>query len=122
MGWWQIDQKQTDRLNSETIKLVSGDGPADVMDACLERIKKQYLTEFGRKPYRQELESLFNFCAHAEELVEDTDNPLKDNDEEPENIYRKCGFEVRLTGDECHDELVKAGLKVLEEGLKGKFK
>lgn len=78
MGWWQIDQKQTDRLNSEAIKLVNGDGPADAMDICLDRVKRQYLAEFGRKPYRQELETLFNFCASNEELVEDTDNPLKE--------------------------------------------
>lgn len=91
MGWWQIDEKQTDRLNSETIMLVSGDGPADVMDACLDRVKKQYLAEFGRKPYRRELETLFDFCASNEELVEDADNPLKGNNEEIENIY---GFRI----------------------------
>lgn len=112
MGWWQIDEKQTDRLNSVPIGLVNGDGPADLMDACLDRVKKQYLAEFGRKPYKQELETLFNFCASDAELVEDTDNPLKDNDEKIENIYG-----VRLTGDESDDELVKAGYRVLEESL-----
>lgn len=40
-----------------------GDGDGDYMGEALERIFMEYYKIWGRRPYREELEAIFNFCS-----------------------------------------------------------
>lgn len=58
MGWWQISEE-----------MVNGDGPADIMEDAIEKISQEYLKAFGRKPYKEELEAVLEFCASSANLI-----------------------------------------------------
>ena len=101
MGWWQTEKVKTKK--GKEIMLVNGDSPADLMGDCVERISKRYQDEFGRKPYRRELEDVLTFVV-LDEYVEDKDTPLEEDNTAPSDNYER-------------DQLIKAGLQVIEMGL-----
>jgi len=83
MGWWKIDNVQNGGIDwnfnsgSNTINAVpgkhspdhwyNGDGPADEMESCIERITKLYKKAWKRKPTKEELQAVFNFVVNSEE-------------------------------------------------------
>ena len=58
MGWWSISEN-----------MVNGDGPADHMEEAIGKITQEYLKSFGRKPYKEELQAVLDFCAPTENFV-----------------------------------------------------
>ncbi len=85
MGWWQLEGD-----------MVNGDTPADIMGPAVDKIIKVYEEEWGRKPYRTELEAVLNFVTLPDMVTseaEPTNRPRTGigfcNDEQmPDNI---CG-------------------------------
>jgi hypothetical protein len=59
MGWWSCD---------DIGKHVIGDGPADIMGPAVEKVVKEYETEWGRKPTMFELYRLIDFVTGPMEL------------------------------------------------------
>ena len=57
MGWWKISEN-----------MVNGDNPADTMTAAVEKISKEYQDEWGRKPYRAELEAVLSLSILPEHI------------------------------------------------------
>ena len=85
MGWWQLEGD-----------MVNGDTPADIMGPAVDKIIKVYEEEWGRKPFRAELEGVLNFVTMPD-MVSPEQRPKKRqfsgipfcNDEQmPDNI---CG-------------------------------
>lgn len=75
-GWWAISPEgreipppvaKGNLLNAlpgvdPSDELYMGDGPADTIDAALDRITQQYIEEWGRKPTMTELDTAWRFC------------------------------------------------------------
>ncbi len=57
MGWWIINGKE------DKYAMFSGDTPADIMGDAIAEIVKTYEEEFGRKPYRKEMQAVFSFTS-----------------------------------------------------------
>jgi len=68
MGWWSISDKGGGISPFGNIGLYNGDGPADTLDNAIEEIIKEYEEAWGRKPYTQELQAVWNFCTRIIEL------------------------------------------------------
>jgi hypothetical protein len=80
-GWWAIDSPETGQIDwnqpekqgfinaipgsKDKLKLVNGDGPADVMDAALRKIKELYIMSWKREPAYDDYKAVFNFCTGA---------------------------------------------------------
>jgi hypothetical protein len=86
MGWWQLEGD-----------MVNGDTPADIMGPAVDKIIKVYEEEWGRKPYRTELEAVLNFVTLPEMVKPHSSDEIQRprtgigfcNDEQmPDNI---CG-------------------------------
>lgn len=98
MGWWKIVDVKTGKIDWEfksgsnlinaTVdnafdELVIGDQPADIMDEAIDNIVGIYKEYWGRKPQKQELMAIFNFCTgwrtdeYHKNIEEDTDDSRK---------------------------------------------
>ena len=85
MGWWKINSPECGGIDHENLptghdsdsKLLNaipgrdspedhynGDGPADTMQAAIGEIADQYREEWGRWPYYEELQAMFNFVTN----------------------------------------------------------
>jgi len=73
MGWWQIRDIESGRVKFKPCKedhachvdrLVTGDGPADVMGGCVDKIIGMYKESYGRRPKKAELQAVFNFVTN----------------------------------------------------------
>ena len=62
MGWWSITDKNGGISPFGNIGLHNGDGPADIIDNAIKEVIKEYEEAWGRKPYIQELQAVWNFC------------------------------------------------------------
>lgn len=62
MGWWNSDPDGASLVLEDTGNYW-GDGPADVMDAALEDIKKQFQETWARPPKLSELIAGVKFAA-----------------------------------------------------------
>tara|TARA_Y100000034_G_C6791253_1_gene354293 strand:+ start:84 stop:341 length:258 start_codon:yes stop_codon:yes gene_type:complete len=62
MGWWSITDKNGGISPFGNIGLYNGDGPADIIDNAIKEVIKEYEEAWGRKPYIQELQAVWNFC------------------------------------------------------------
>ena len=72
MGWWNISDKE------DKHDMVNGDTPADIMGDAIAEIVKTYEKEWGRKPYRKEMQAVFSFTSslpqyYTEEVDDETD-------------------------------------------------
>jgi len=73
MGWWGISnvssgglpREDEPQLKRDDVELVTGDGPADVMDKCVDKIAHMYKDAFGRWPQKDELVAVLNFCTNT---------------------------------------------------------
>jgi hypothetical protein len=82
MGWWQLEGD-----------MVNGDSPADIMGPAVDKIIKVYEEDWGRKPYRTELEAVLNFVT-LPDMVEP--EPTK------KRKYTGIGFpETQICGANC---------------------
>jgi len=70
MGWWSI---------SDSVDMVNGDTPADYMGEAIEKIIKAYESEWDRKPYKEELQAVFNFCRNPHDLKSGVENSGAEN-------------------------------------------
>ena len=69
MGWFVIKNIETGQMvmppkfetNTEK-EFWSGDDPLDIMDEAIKKIIISYHIQFGRIPYKEELQSVFNLC------------------------------------------------------------
>lgn len=67
MGWWRanvnggIDWNGDTRFEDPNNHPVWGDGPADILDAALQKIVDEFNREWGRPPTLAELEAGFKF-------------------------------------------------------------
>ncbi len=61
MGWWTIN----DRENKH--EMFNGDTPADIMGDAIAEIVKTYEKEWGRKPYRKEMQAVFSFTSSLDQ-------------------------------------------------------
>ena len=57
MGWWTINDRE------DKHEMFNGDTPADIMGDAVNEIVKTYEEEFGRKPYRKEMQAVFKFTS-----------------------------------------------------------
>ena len=82
MGWWKIADVKTGGIDwsfgsknlvnaipgkHDSKNEYCGDGPADIMDEALAKIAVEYTRAWGRKPTKNELRALMNFCTGAAE-------------------------------------------------------
>lgn len=81
MGWWKIDsvgkgqidmpakQGEGEPLNAipgvhTADDLYNGDGPADILGVCCDRIAEMYKAAWGRSPKKSELQAVLNFVVN----------------------------------------------------------
>jgi hypothetical protein len=69
MGWWNSGADGSS-LHEEDTGLSWGDGPADTMDEAIEQIVEEFLSTWGRKPLRAEIEAGLRFSLS---VYDDTD-------------------------------------------------
>lgn len=79
MGWWKMNcqggisaERPTGAGECSLVNAIpgrdttedhyGGDGPADIMDAAIANIIKEYQEEWGRPPYIEELDGVWTFC------------------------------------------------------------
>ncbi|OYT14602.1 MAG: hypothetical protein B7C24_17405 [Bacteroidetes bacterium 4572_77] len=83
MGWWKITDIKTGSIDwdfagknvgninalpeNTTNELVTGDGPANIMEDAIYKIRKEYKAYWKREPTKSELQAVLNFVT----------NPLK---------------------------------------------
>lgn len=63
MGWWQITEDGSAKhfKDESDSGLRMGDNPADIMDAALRNIIREYQKAFGRNPCQREIKACFDF-------------------------------------------------------------
>ena len=59
MGWW-IQDEEGHSFSGDT-GMLWGDGPADILDAALDKIVKEFQEKWGRPATQKELEAGFKF-------------------------------------------------------------
>ena len=69
-GWWAVDPETSSMGDGTTTGLVSGDGPADIMDEALCSIINLYEDNLGRRPYQEEIKAVWNFTANPKVLAD----------------------------------------------------
>lgn len=78
MGWWRIKDVESGAVDfdaktaaktanavpgaDDPVHAYGGDGPADVMEAALDKINALYREAWKRNATRDELRAVFNFC------------------------------------------------------------
>jgi len=60
-GWWAIDPDNLKMVLPAESDYVTGDGPADALDAALDRITDEYQQAWGRQPTVTELDAAWRF-------------------------------------------------------------
>lgn len=66
MGWWSTDKRgmSVARVSSDP-EMVWGDAPADAMSDALDRIIKEFISDWGRIPTMAELHAGLEFSARV---------------------------------------------------------
>ena len=55
MGWWSTNTKGESFTANNGVKMLWGDGPADLMDDAVARIIREFQSNFDRKPTHDEM-------------------------------------------------------------------
>lgn len=76
MGWWHQDTEG--RSFAAGSNLYWGDGPADIVDQALDRIRAQFREDLGREPTIREIRAGLEFTLRA--LEDDLDDQAHDED------------------------------------------
>jgi|TARA_R110001583_G_scaffold16234_4_gene66107 hypothetical protein len=61
MGWWSITDKSGGISSIGNMGLYGGDSVADIIDAAIAEVIKEYEYTWDRKPYIEEIEAALNF-------------------------------------------------------------
>jgi len=76
MGWWRTG-KDGSSMHAGDAGLVWGDGPADILDDAIGKIRAEFREAYEREPSRAELESGLQFSLGALEEPGETSRPSR---------------------------------------------